>query len=179
MADIFSFFIVTGIILSCLLLILFRFTPKFWVRVLCFSIFLLLVPTSFFAYLSLLSNPKPANFEFFERNDKVLLLSAHWKEEVAIWLWVLLPDTDKPRYYVIPWDKKIAEELQKYLEKAKNNGDSNNGVEIENLFRNPLNNSPESNSIELHPAPQPKMPEKHNPKNNPPVRTYNHPNRDI
>ena len=60
----------------------------------------------------MLSKPKPASFEWYERGtDNAVLLGVSFDEGQFIYLWLRIADALEPRSYVIPWNLKLAEKL--------------------------------------------------------------------
>ena len=49
------------------------------------------------------------------------MIGAALREGRGIYLWLRLPDVIEPRYYVLPWNLPLAEELQKVMREAKRN----------------------------------------------------------
>ena len=129
--------------------------------ILAFFVFFLIM--SFGQYFTLLSHPAPLSWKAFG-SEKSQILGHYTIEDEGIYLLVLKPSEVEPSYYVLPWDRKTAEELQKALKEAEANG---TGVEMQ---------WPEEGSLErrepmFHALPQPAMPPKEEPPANPNVGT--------
>ncbi len=74
------------------------------------------------AFNDLLSRPKPAALEFRGAGiEEAEVIGAALREGRGIYLWLRLPDVIEPRYYVLPWNLPLAEELQKVMREAKRN----------------------------------------------------------
>lgn len=74
------------------------------------------------AFNDLLSRPKPAVLEFRRAAiAEAEVLGAALREGQGIYLWLRLPDIVEPRYYVLPWHLRLAEELQKAMREAERN----------------------------------------------------------
>lgn len=74
------------------------------------------------AFNDLLSRPKPAALELNRAAvDEAEALGAALREGHGIYLWLRLPDVIEPRYYVLPWRLRVAEELQEAMREAERN----------------------------------------------------------
>ena len=83
------------------------------VRIAALVITALFLPLGYVQYVELLSKPKPKNFEWFQRNvEEAEILGVSLKEGEAIYMWLRLDGAIEPRYYVFPWDLKLAERLE-------------------------------------------------------------------
>ena len=59
------------------------------------------------------------SFEWYERQaDGVVLLSASFDEDKAVYLWLRLDDAIEPRSYVVAWNVKLSEKLEDAVEEA-------------------------------------------------------------
>lgn len=84
-----------------------------WIRVAAVAVMALFMPLAYAQLTGLLSKPKPMDFAWFERNVKraeVLAISLH--EGSAIYLWLRLDGALEPRYYMLPWRQRLAENLE-------------------------------------------------------------------
>ena len=125
----------------------------------------------FFGYSDMLGRPKSTRLEVLRQPDSELkVISSYLVEGVGIYLWLQLPGVPEPRYYVLPWDEKTANGLQKAI--AENNTNHGGGVVMEL----PYERSWEWRDPVFHPAPQPKLPEKGGA---PPPAVYHAPEQDI
>jgi hypothetical protein len=117
--------------------------------------FALLIAGVFFGSSDMLGRPKAARLELLRSGDKeAKVLGSYMLEGRGIYLWLLLPETGEPRYYVLPWEQKIANALQKAIEdNAQQHG---SGV----VMQLPFERSWDKRQPEFHPLPQPKLPEK-------------------
>lgn len=78
------------------------------------------MPTAYAAMMGLLSMPKPVTFEWWlTRADEATVLGSSIKEDQAIYLWLQLDAADEPRAYVLPWSRRMAEELQQAARQAE------------------------------------------------------------
>jgi hypothetical protein len=133
------------------------------------AFFALVIAGLFFGYSDMLGRPKSTRLEVLRSRDKeAKVLGSYMLEGSGIYLWLLLPETGEPRYYVLPWDQQTASALQKAVEEnAQHHGA---GV----VMQLPFERSWEKRDPVFHALPQPKLPEKggHAP---PPVQTYQAP----
>lgn len=97
--------------------------------------------------------PKPIEKEFLVTAKEAQVLAGYGKEEVAIYLWLLLPGEEAPRYYAMPWDRELARQLAEAQEKA---GEEGTGV----VMSLPFESSQDEREPKFYAMPQPKMPEK-------------------
>jgi hypothetical protein len=136
------------------------------VRILAVVTTTLLLPITYLQFAELLSRPKPMTFEWYEKSaDRADLISVSLHEGEAIYLWLRLEGSFEPRAYVVPWNVKIAEQLEDAVEDAVR---KNSTVILKNpFFRKNLDEWGDLN-IEIIPPPYP--PQKQAP---PPPRLYN------
>jgi hypothetical protein len=73
----------------------------------------------YFGLVDLLSRPKPLRLELAGLND-ARVISAVLREDEAIYLWLNVDDV--PRFFTMPWDKKLALELQRTMREARRSG---------------------------------------------------------
>jgi len=89
------------------------------VRVTALAIAALFIPLGYVQFVELLSKPKPQHFEWFERNvEEAEILGVSLKEGEAIYMWLRLDNVSEPRYYVFPWNLKLAERLEEDVDNA-------------------------------------------------------------
>lgn len=117
--------------------------------------FALLLAGLFFGYSDMLGRPKSTRIEVLRSGDKeATVLGSYMLEGSGIYMWLLLPGTAEPRYYVLPWDQKTANALQKAIEEnARQHG---GGI----VMQIPFERSWDKRDPVFHPLPQPKLPEK-------------------
>ncbi len=134
------------------------------------SLMAITLVAGYVAYADLLSRPKPAALEV--RRSGVAeadVLAAALREDVGIYLWLRLPDFTEPRYYVLPWNRALAQQLQDAMRKADRNDSTIR-------MRYPFEPSLELRDAPRYYAlPQPKLPDKPHP----PPLDYNHPSLSI
>ncbi len=134
---------------------------RFWVKIGAVLLGLGSVIVLYIGFADLLSRPKPVSLEWMQRSAKqAVVLGAKAVEDEAIYLWLQLPAVRDPRYYKLPWDRKLAEELQKAMREARQKGGSV-------VVKLPFEPSLDRKEKMFHPLPQPAAPPKDIEPNNP------------
>ena len=83
----------------------------------------LFLPTAWLALGDLMSRPKPVAFEWWQREaEAATVLAAQLREGDGVYLWLQLDGTLEPRAYRLPWDRQLAEQLEKAQAEAQRNG---------------------------------------------------------
>ena len=117
--------------------------------------FSLLLAVLFFGYSDMLGRPKSTRLEMLRSGDaEAKVIGSYLVEGSGIYLWLQIPGVGEPRYYVLPWDEKTAQALQKAIEENANQ----HGAGI--VMQIPFERSWEKRDPVFHPLPQPKLPEK-------------------
>jgi hypothetical protein len=117
--------------------------------------FALLLAGLFFGYSDMLGRPKSTRLEVLRQGESdAKVLGSYLVEGTGIFLWLQLPAVTEPRYYVLPWDQKTANALQKAVE--ENAASHGSGV----IMQLPFERSWDKREPVFHPAPQPKFPDK-------------------
>lgn len=117
--------------------------------------FALLIAALFFGYSDMLGRPKSTRLEVLRSgNTEAKVLGSYILEGRGIYMWLLLPGSSEPRYYVLPWDEKTASALQKAIE---DNAQQHGGGIVMQL---PFERSWDKRDPVFHPLPQPKLPDK-------------------
>ncbi len=81
---------------------------------------ILFLPLSYLAFAELLSKPKPVALEWWlSAADEATVLGSTMEEGRGIYLWLQLAGLEEPRAYVLPWDRELAEQLQKAMREAE------------------------------------------------------------
>ena len=112
------------------------------------------MPASYAAMVALLSMPKPTSFEWWlSKADEATVLGSSVKEGEAIYLWLQLDDAPEPRAYVLPWDKRLAEQLQAAAREAE---DQQSGIRM----RLPFEPTLDDREPKFYAMPQPALPPK-------------------
>ena len=79
-----------------------------------------LVVVAFFATTELLSLPKPTRLEILRQGVMdIEIIAARIIKNQGIYLLTQLPDETEPRYYVLPWDQDLADQIRKGMENNK------------------------------------------------------------
>ncbi len=143
---------------------------KIWVRTCAVLIAILFLPLAYAGFADLLSKPKPVNLEWAHRNvPEATVLAAQLKEGKGIFLWLKIDEVEEPRSYVLPWDRKLAEQLQEGMREAEAN---QNGLRMKMPFEQSL----ENREPKFYAVPQPALPPKDRQGNGPMM--YQHPDLD-
>lgn len=101
-----------------------------------------------------LSRPKPADLEWIRSSTKeAKVLSYRIVIDRVVYLWLLVPGIDEPRYYEIPWDRELARELERVSRGAKDQ----QGLLLELPFQKSWE---KSDKKRVYPIPQPMLPPK-------------------
>jgi len=104
-----------------------------WIKVGALALTTLFVPVTYVSVIELLSRPKPVALEWSHANlAEAKVLGADLREGESIYLLLRVPEVDEPRFYVLPWDQKLAEELNKAQREATQQGTD---VRAKNPFR--------------------------------------------
>lgn len=89
------------------------------VRVAAVLIAAIFIPLAYVELMALLSKPKPMSYEWFEQGaEKAAVLGVSLHEGTAIYMWLRLDGAMEPRYYVLPWQQRLAERLEDAVEEA-------------------------------------------------------------
>ena len=121
------------------------------VRVAALALTALLLPLGYVQVIEVLSKPKPMDYEWFQRNvEEAEVLGVSLKEGVAIYLWLHLSGTDKPRYYELPWTLKLAEKLEDAVDGAVKR---NSKVVIRSPFQKPSDEDWGDLNVDIIPPP--------------------------
>ncbi len=123
------------------------------VRVLALTITALFIPIVYMQLIEMLSKPKPMSFEWYQRNEeKAVLLGISLHEGESIYLWLRVAGSFEPRYYVVPWNLKLAERLEDAAEEAVR---QNSMVVIKNPFYRRSFEEWGDLNVEIYPPPLP------------------------
>jgi len=126
------------------------------VRVVALAIAMLFIPVVYAQSIEMLSKPKPASFEWYERAaENAELLGVSFEEGRSIYLWLRIAGVSEPRSYVIPWSEEEARELQAAMQEAESNGG-------EVRMRAPFSNRPQTDEPMFYAQPQPSLSAKPN-----------------
>ncbi len=126
-----------------------------WRRAAVSGFFAILLAGLFFGYSDMLGRPKSTRLEVLRPSEsEAKVLGSYMVEGTGIYLWLQLKGNKEPRYYVLPWEEKMASDLQKAIaENAERHG---SGV----AMRHPFERSWDKREAMFYPEPQPMLPEK-------------------
>ncbi len=120
---IFFLFVVTLLSLAGLASIAIWSPRAAWIRITAVALAIGAMGLAYTSLTSLLAKPKPRQLIWFERNvEQAEILGASFSEGRAIYLWLRLEGMIEPRYYMLPWNKQTAEDLEDELEAAAKKG---------------------------------------------------------
>jgi len=140
------------------------------VKGLALSTTILFIPVAYASLVNLLSLPKPVSMEWWQTEAKeATVLGSSLREDDGIYLWLQLPEVSEPRSYVLPWDRKVAEQLQAAQREA---AETQGGLKM----RLPFEPSLDDREPKFYALPQPAPPEKEAPASGP--QLYQAPGRD-
>jgi len=136
------------------------------VRVVALLIVALFIPVVYAQSIEMLSKPKPASFEWYERaTKKAVVLGVSINENESIFVWLRPSGSTEPRFYVIPWNVKLAEKLQKATGEAMR---GNSSVTLDNPFQRRSLEEWGDLNVEINPPPLPPLK-----RPAPPARVFN------
>lgn len=92
------------------------------VRWIIFTVTLLAVPFSYIVGVEQLGLPKPVKYEYFKNPKEVEVLGAKIALGQPIYLLLYSEGWEYPVYYVLPWGKDTAEQLQEAMRKRGTEG---------------------------------------------------------
>ncbi len=129
------------------------------------------LPLGYAAMVELLSRPKPVSLEWWlNRSKEATVLGSVIKEGEGIYLWLQLAAAEQPRAYVLPWNRALAEQLQKALAEAEER-------RTQLRMRLPFEPSLDDREPKFYALPQPALPPKDVLPGAP--RYYEHPGAEI
>lgn len=119
------------------------------------------LPAAYVSLSEMLSRPKPVANEWIRREmAEATVLGSQMVEGQAIYVWLAMEGIDEPRAYALPWDEKVARQLQGAKRSAKARG-------TQVKMRNPFEQSMDRRDRLFYAASQPPPPEKQRPADNP------------
>lgn len=140
------------LLLLLLVWIALRWTASGYARLGILACFVLLLPAAYAAPASLLGRAKPVSLEWVgAKVREATILSATMVEGKAIYL--TLRWHEAPNLYRLPWDRRMAEQLQQALKEAGKNGTNP-------VMRLPFEPSWDKQEPRFYALPQPKLPDK-------------------
>ena len=127
---------------------------RLWLKLSALVAAMAFIPLGYTSLSELLSRPKPVALEWLRRElPEATLLGANMQEDRAIYLWLKVPEINEPRAYTLPWNRALAEQLQRTQREAKKN---RNGVRV----RRPFDGTDDPRERMLYAAPQQALPPK-------------------
>lgn len=163
-------FAVVAILALLLVLSALRWARHRMARTVILLLFALMLPAAYAAPASLLGRAKPVTLEWLGSNvQEATVLSATMVENEAIYLTLLWQQ--EPNLYRLPWNRRMAEQLQEAQREAQRNG-------TQPMMRLPFERSWDDREPRFYALPQPKMPDKpyqNNPGQNGPGTEFQHP----
>ncbi|MFO1075471.1 MAG: hypothetical protein U1E17_22795 [Geminicoccaceae bacterium] len=130
----------------------------------------LFLPLGYLGLSDLMSRPKPVALEWWMGHaDEATVLGSQMREGDGLYLWLQVAGVPEPRAYRLPWDQKMAEQLQKALAEAEHNG---GGVQM----RLPFEPTLDAREPKFYAMPQPALPPKD--LTQPPAQVYKQPGQD-
>ena len=123
MTDLFYLFAVSAALAAVLAAISIWSHRKLWAKISAVLTTALFIPAIYLSYADLLSRPKPASLEWWNRDAaEATVVGSRLRENEAIYVWLELADTDEPRAYRLPWQQELAKQLYGAQREAKANG---------------------------------------------------------
>lgn len=96
---------------------------KLWVKAGAIGTAAMFMLVAYAALADLLSRPKPVSLEVAHRQaEEAIVLATQIREGQGIYLWLQLPGVDEPRAYALPWDQRLAQQMQSAGQEAERNG---------------------------------------------------------
>ena len=127
----------------------------------------LFMPVAYAGLTDLLSRPKPVALEWWLGNaQEATVIGSQMREGSSLYLWLQLDGETEPRAYRLPWNQKMAQQLQQALEQAERDG-------TEARMRLPFEPSLDGREPKFYAAPQPALPPKDYAQ--PPAQVYEQP----
>jgi hypothetical protein len=133
------------------------------IRVGAVALATLFLPTAWAAMSDLMSRPKPIDFEWWHQAEgEATVLSSQLREGDGVYLWLQISGAVEPRSYRLPWDRKLAEDLEKARAEAEKNG-------TPMMMRMPFERTYDKRDRKFYTMPQPALPDKPNRKGEEPA----------
>ena len=128
-----AYFFVAAVLAAVLLATIAIWAPRRTVpRAAAVLLAVTLIPASYAALTEILGRPKPVAHEWWSGQvTDAVLLGTTVDEGRAIYLWVQLDGETRPRYYELPWRRRVAERIQEATDEAIQ---TRGRVEIKDFF---------------------------------------------
>jgi hypothetical protein len=114
----------SAVIFALLLgILIFAVLPRgrVWQRTVAATAYVLLVAIVYGGSIDLLGRPKPVRLEWRDLQEAQVLGSS-LRENQAIYVWLQASPDSEPLSYALPWDMKMAQQLQTAMEEGEANG---------------------------------------------------------
>ena len=119
------------------------------------------LPMGYISLNDILSRPKPMALETVHKQiEQVQVVSSLMKEDVAIYLWLQIPDIEEPRSYKLPWSDELAKELHQAQQNAEKSG-------TEVKMKKPFERTEDNQATVFYAEPPPPPPTKQTTPDNP------------
>lgn len=80
----------------------------------------LLMVSGYIGFAELMSRPKPVSLEWVRgQNGPLKVAASHFRENEAIFLWVMFKGETEPRAYRLPWNLEMAKQLREAQRRAQ------------------------------------------------------------
>lgn len=154
MTDVPQYFALVALLAAGLATVAIWSPRRLLVRVGALALATLFLPTAWAAMSDLMSRPKPVEFEWWHQNaEKATVIASKLRENDGIYLWLEFDGALEPLAYKAPWDRRMAEELEKARAEADRNG-------VPLVMRNPFERSFDRRERKFYALPQPALPDK-------------------
>lgn len=165
-----GYLFLSGLTLLVLLCSICVWAPRrAYVKVAALATAALFLPVGYGALAELMSKPKPVELEWWmSKAEDATVIASSVQEGRGIYLWLQVGQDPEPRAYVLPWDRSMAEELQKATREAEG---GQGGVGM----RMPFEPSLDDREPKFYALPQPALPPKD--RNEQPAQRYVPPGR--
>lgn len=154
MTDLPQIFAVTVLLAAVLASIAVWSPRRLLVRAGALVLAVLFMPVAWASLGELMSRPKPASFEWWQRQaPQATVLASQLREGDGVYLWLQLDGIVEPRAYRLPWDREVAQQLEKAQAEAERNG-------TPLVMDMPFERSFDRRERRFYALPQPALPEK-------------------
>ena len=163
MTDVPQYFALVALLAAGLASIAIWSPRRLLVRVGAVALATLFLPAAWAAMSDLMSRPKPIDFEWWHQAEgEATVLSSQLREGDGVYLWLQISGAVEPRSYRLPWDRKLAEDLEKARAEAEKNG-------TPMKMRMPFERTYDKRDRKFYAMPQPALPDKPNRKGEEPA----------
>ncbi len=145
---------------------------RLWVKMGALATAAIFLPAAYMSLSEMLSRPKPVGSEWARRElAEATVIGSQMVEGQAIFLWLSIEGIGEPRSYALPWDEKVARQLQG----ARRNAEAR-GTKVK--VKNPFEQSIDVRERIFYAAPQAPPPQKQRPVENPLQHQHSQANQD-